>query len=177
MTDTPLPAIKQSHFTGWVSLALAQAEYALDAGEAPIGCVLLREDGSVVASAYNTMVATGCLIAHAEINALTAAAGKTVRGERLTMVSSLEPCVMCTGAAMEAGVATIVFALRAPADAGSTRVRPPSSPEASMPDIFGDVLADSSRKLFVDWLSRHEGDASRESQRRFVSQLLALTAT
>lgn len=177
MTDSPLTATKHSQFTGWVSLALAQAEQALAAGEAPIGCVLLREDGSVVASAYNTMLASGCLIAHAEINALTAAAGKSVPGERLTMVSSLEPCVMCTGAAMEAGVATIVFALRAPADAGSTRVQPPSSPEASVPDIFGDVLADSSRKLFVDWIDKHEGDASRESQRRFISQLLALTAT
>lgn len=175
INTTPPTADQQLRFAEWMPLALAQARLGLEAGEAPIGCVLFHEDGAVVSSAYNTMVATSCLVAHAEINALMSAAGKTAIGERLTMVSSLEPCVMCTGAAMEAGVTTIVFALRAPADAGTTRVQAPSSPGGSNPDIFGDVLASASRKLFVDWITRHEDNASRDVQRRFVAQLLMLT--
>ena len=44
---------------------------------------------------------------------------------------------MCTGAAMEAAVDVILFGLRAPADAGSSRVEPPQSPESQMPRIIG----------------------------------------
>ncbi len=158
-------------------LALEQAELALSAGEAPIGCVLLRADGSLLSVGYNTMVATGNLVAHAEINALISAAGKTAEGESLIMVSTLEPCVMCTGAAMQAGVVRIVYALKAPADSGTSRVKPPESPDSTLPEVVGDVRAGSSRKLFTDWMERHAGDESRAVQRRFVDQLLALTAT
>ena len=78
---------------------------------------------------------------------------------------------MCTGAAMEAAVDTILFALRAPADNGSTRVQPPQSPESQMPRIVGDVLADESRALFEEWLQDNE----QSEQAKFVKQLLALT--
>ena len=163
-------------FSDWMLLALEQAERALDKGEAPIGSVLLREDGSVLAAAHNSMVSTGNLTAHAEMNAFAASAGKVSPDEKTIMVSTLEPCVMCTGAAMQSGVGTIVYGLQAPADAGTTRVTPPSSPDATMPVIIGDVMAEYSRKLFVDWMEKHEGDESRNAQRRFVSQLLTLTA-
>jgi len=161
----------------WMLLALEQAERALSLGEAPIGCVLLRADGSTLSAGINTMMASGNLIAHAEINAFASAAGKTTDGEELILVSSLEPCVMCTGAAMQAGVVTIVYALQAPADAGTSRVTPPQSPGATMPLIIGNVLADGSRKLFATWMELHDGDASRSVQRSFVQQLLALTAS
>ncbi len=71
---------------------------------------------------------------------------------------------------MEAAVDSIIFALRAPADNGSTRVQPPHSPESQMPRIVGDVLAEESRALFEEWLSAH-GDTPQAS---FVKQLLAL---
>lgn len=161
----------------WMLLALEQAERALSAGEAPIGCVLLRADGSLLSAGFNTMVATGNLVAHAEINAFASAAGRTAEGEALIMVSSLEPCVMCTGAAMQAGVVTIVYALKAPADSGTSRVKPPESPDSTLPEVIGNVKADDSRKLFTDWIERHAGDDSRKAQRRFIDQLLALTAT
>ena len=48
---------------------------------------------------------------------------------------------MCTGAAMEAAVDTIIYGLRAPADAGTGRVAPPRSPESQMPRIISDVRA------------------------------------
>ena len=177
MTIDTTASINPAHRWDWMLLALQQAERALTKGEAPIGCVLLHADGTVVASAYNTMVSSGSLIAHAEINVFAAGAGKTAEGESLTLVSILEPCVMCLGAAMQAGVGTVVYGLQAPADAGTGRVKPPASPDATMPVIIGDVLADYSRKLFADWIEMHEGDASRDAQRRFVTQLLTLTAT
>ncbi len=177
MSTTSNAANDRADASAWMRLALEQAERALSAGEAPIGCVLLRADGSLLSAGFNTMVATGNLVAHAEINAFASAAGRTAEGEELIMVSSLEPCVMCTGAAMQAGVVRIIYALRAPADSGTARVKPTESPDSTFPEVIGDVLADSSRKLFTDWMQRHAGDESRAAQRRFVDQLLALTAT
>ena len=152
--------------------ALATAREGMANGEAPIGCVLARGDGRIVARAWNAMNRTGNKTAHAEIMAFAEAAGRVPLDARdLVMVSTLEPCVMCTGAAMESAVATIVFGLRAPADSGTGRVRPPESPESSMPAIVGPVLAAESRALFEEWL-QHNGDTE---QAAYVKQLLALT--
>jgi tRNA(adenine34) deaminase len=152
--------------------ALATARAGMAAGEAPIGCVLARGDGTIVSRAWNAMQRTENKTAHAEIMAFAEAAGQVPLDARdLIMVSTLEPCVMCTGAAMESAVATIVFGLAAPADSGTGRVRPPSSPESAMPAIVGGVRARESRALFVEWLAT---DPDPE-QTKYVHQLLALT--
>lgn len=160
----------------WMLLALGEARRALDDGEAPIGCVLIDGHGALIGRGHNTMRATGIVTAHAEMNAFEAAAQRVVSGEPIIMVSSLEPCVMCTGAAMQAGVTTIVFGLAAPADAGTGRVHPPGSPNTSAPRIIGQIGADESRALFYRWLELHRDDPSRDDQRQFIEQLLALTA-
>jgi tRNA(Arg) A34 adenosine deaminase TadA len=160
---------------GWMELALHQARSALAAGEAPIGCVLLDADGAVIGAGHNAMRATGVVTAHAEMRAFEAAAHRVLPGVSYTMVSTLEPCVMCMGAAMQAGVTTIVFGLRAPADEGTTRVDAPSSPNATAPMTIGEIGAEASRGLFREWLERHAGDGSRSEQRKFSEQLLAAT--
>jgi tRNA(Arg) A34 adenosine deaminase TadA len=100
-------------------------------------------------------------------------AGKVPTDARdLVLASTLEPCVMCLGASMEAAVDVIVYALKAPADAGTGRVQPPESPESQMPRIVGDVRAGESRKLFEQWLAR---PGNSPQQVAFVKQLLALT--
>ena len=150
--------------------ALACARDGMSKGEAPIGCVLVSGDGEIVARAHNAMIGSGNRTAHAEIVAFAQAAGKTPpESHDLLMVSTLEPCVMCTGAAMVGGVDTILFALRAPADNGSSRVTPPESPESVMPRIVGDVLAPESRALFEEWLR----NGAPEPGASYVRQLLA----
>jgi len=152
--------------------ALEVARTALAAGEAPIGCVLARGDGTIVARAHNEQNRTQDKTAHAEIVAFGRAAGRVPRDAKdLILVSTLEPCVMCTGAAMEAGVDTIVFGLRAPADGGTRRVRPPVSPESQMPRIVGDVLADESRRLLEQFLTTNPAP----EQAAYVRQLLGAT--
>jgi len=100
--------------------ALGVAREGMAVGEAPIGCVIARGDGSIVARAFNEMNGRQCKIAHAEIVAFQRMAGKVpLEADDLIHVSTLEPCVMCTGAAMEAAVETIVFGLRAPPDNGT----------------------------------------------------------
>lgn len=75
---------------------------------------------------------------------------------------------MCTGAAMESAIDTILFALPAPLDQGSTRVRPPQSPESQMPRIVGRVLENESRVLFEEWLKDHQDHEGAA----YVKQLL-----
>ena len=152
--------------------ALALARDAMVHGEAPIACLLLDGNGNIIARAYNEMRGSNNKTAHAEIVAFARAAGKTsLETNDLLMVSTLEPCVMCTGAAMVSGTDTILFGLRAPADSGSGRVTPPESPESTMPRIVGDVLAQESRALFEEWLER----GAPEPGASYARQLLANT--
>ncbi len=156
-----------------VGEALAAAEAGMQAGEVPIGAVLASGDGRVFARGQNRFVATGDKSAHAEIDAFRAAAshpGDPFAARDVIMVSSLEPCVMCTGAAMECAVDLIVYALPAPADAGSRRVTPPASVENQVSRIVGGIAADESRALFQRWLDRPHRDPRQEP---YVRQLLA----
>ena len=152
--------------------ALEAAREGVQNGEAPIGCVLARGDGTIIARGWNRMQGSQNKTAHAEIVTFAEAAGKVPLDARdLILVSTLEPCVMCTGAAMESAIDTIIYALPAPADQGSTRVRPPQSPESQMPRIVGRVLESQSRALFEEWLQDHEDHEGAA----YVKQLLEET--
>ncbi len=165
--------LTRSVLEGLMREALSAAKEGMANGEVPIGAVLSRGDGLVIAHGFNQLNRTGNRTAHAEIVAFARAAGKMSPDARDTiLVSTLEPCVMCLGAAMVASVDTIIYGLRAPADRGTGRVKPPSSPESQMPRIVGDVLASESRALFQQWLDRPDRNPSQET---FVRQLLELT--
>jgi len=151
--------------------ALAVAQEGLDHGEVPIGCVIASGDGKIIARGHNELNASQDKTAHAEMVTFRRIAGKVpVESRDLIMVSTLEPCVMCLGAAMEAAVDTILFGLSAPTDGGRKRVRPPVSPESQMPRIVGDVLAEKSRELLKQFLSL---PPSNPLQADFVRGLLA----
>ena len=153
--------------------ALAVARDGMDHGEAPIGCVLARGDGTIIARGYNELNRSQNKTSHAEMVAFARAAGKVPPEARdLILVSTLEPCVMCLGASMEAAVDTILYGLKAPADGGTGRIRPPLSPESQMPRIVGAVLADESRRLFKEYLRRGPGSSQQEA---FTRQLLEMT--
>ena len=156
-------------------LALQQASEALDRGELPIGCVLATVDGAVLGSGRNRMRETRALTSHAELEAFADAAGKLgANASGVIMLSTLEPCVMCTGAALEAGVETIAFSVAAPADSGTTRVRPPERHGAAAPAVLSGVAVADSLALFRAWQERHAGDTSRADEHRFIAQVLAI---
>ncbi len=103
-----------------MGLALDEARAAAEAGEVPVGAVVVV-DGEVVARRGNERERTGDPTAHAEVLALRDAAAVT--GDRrlrdATLVVTLEPCPMCAGAAWAAQVARIVFGAEDPR-AGAT---------------------------------------------------------
>lgn len=95
--------------------ALAQARAAGDAGEVPIGAVIVK-DGTVIAAAHNTPRERHDPTAHAEILAIRAAA-KALQDERLTNCElwvTLEPCAMCAGAIAHARIARLYYAASDP---------------------------------------------------------------
>jgi tRNA(adenine34) deaminase len=91
--------------------ALSEAEKGSSMGEVPVGAVLASPEGQIVAKAYNQPIALGDPTAHAEILAIRKA-GLFFRNYRLnnaTLVVTLEPCLMCMGAAINARIARLVF--------------------------------------------------------------------
>jgi cytosine deaminase len=80
-------------------LALDEAKLGLHEGGLPIGSVLAQPDGRVVARGHNLRVQTGDPTAHAEVVCIRNA-GRRRDWSQLTLVSTLSPCVMCTGTAL-----------------------------------------------------------------------------
>ena len=95
-------------------LALEEAARAGRSGEVPVGAVIVSAAGDVLAAAHNQPVARNDPTAHAEMLALRDAAAKigNYRLEGTTMYVTLEPCVMCAGALVQARVARLVFGSR-----------------------------------------------------------------
>jgi tRNA(adenine34) deaminase len=91
-------------------LALAEAEAAGGAGDVPVGTVVVI-DGRVVAARHNEREAGQDPTAHAELLALrdAAAAVGSWRLTGATVVSTLEPCIMCAGALVAARVTRLVY--------------------------------------------------------------------
>jgi tRNA(Arg) A34 adenosine deaminase TadA len=92
--------------------AMALAEAAAAAGEAPIGCVIVDGAGDVIAEGANAPIASHDPTAHAEIVALRKAAA-ALQNYRLkpglTLYVTLEPCAMCAGAISHARIARLVY--------------------------------------------------------------------
>ena len=95
----------------WMRLALAEADAAAAKGEVPVGCVIVAQDGTVLATGHNLRETDEDPTAHAEIVAVRAAAQKlgTWRLEDTTLYATLEPCVMCAGALVNARVGRVVY--------------------------------------------------------------------
>ncbi len=91
--------------------ALAVAGYAGDVGDVPVGAVVLGADGRILGEGRNRREADADPTAHAEVEALRAAAA--ARGDwnlaGCTLVVTLEPCLMCAGAVLQARVDRVVF--------------------------------------------------------------------
>lgn len=94
----------------WMEAALAEARLALQEGELPVGCVIVR-GGEIIARGHNLRQQTGDPTAHAEIVAIRRAA-EQVGGWRLNgceIYVTLEPCPMCAGAISQARLDRLVY--------------------------------------------------------------------
>ncbi|MBT5409452.1 MAG: nucleoside deaminase [Phycisphaerae bacterium] len=92
---------------GWIQEAIAQAEKSWGEGGIPIGSVLVNRGGEIVSRGHNERVQTGDPTAHAEVVCFRNA-GRRRDWAELTLVSTLSPCIMCTGTTLLFGVKTVV---------------------------------------------------------------------
>ncbi len=94
----------------WMRLALAEALAAAVDGEVPVGAVVVK-DGMVIGRGRNAPIGTHDPSAHAEMQALRAAARHlgNYRLDGCTLYVTLEPCAMCSGAMLHARVARVVY--------------------------------------------------------------------
>lgn len=91
--------------------AIEEAENAFSEGEVPVGAVLASSKGGILAKAHNQPIALKDPTAHAEILALRQA-GTAMGNYRLNeciLVVTIEPCLMCMGAAIHARIARLIF--------------------------------------------------------------------
>ena len=97
----------------FMTAALDLARQARDAGEVPVGAVVVR-DGRVIGAGSNSPIGTNDPTAHAEVLALREAAKSldNYRLENVTLYVTLEPCVMCAGALVHARIGRLVFGAR-----------------------------------------------------------------
>ena len=100
----------------YMNAALEEARAAAAEGEAPVGAVIVGEDGAIVAAARNASIATNDPSGHAEIRAMRAAGAAlgNYRLTGLTLFVTLEPCAMCAGAISHARIGRLVIAASDP---------------------------------------------------------------
>ena len=106
--------LEQSKFsaedTKWMSRCLELAQQAADIGEVPVGAVVVQDNG-ILGEGFNQPISTSDPCAHAEIQALRAAAQhqNNYRLPNATMYVSVEPCTMCAGALVHSRIQRLVY--------------------------------------------------------------------
>jgi tRNA(adenine34) deaminase len=137
----------------FMRLALAEAARAREAGEVPVGAVVVRDD-VVVGRGFNQPIGTSDPTAHAEIVALREAArgAGNYRLPGATLYVTVEPCLMCVGALVHARIATVVYGVADP-KGGAVRslLDPNALPLNHRFESVEGVLADECRPLLQDF--------------------------
>lgn len=138
----------------WMQQAIDLAHHAQSIDEVPVGAVVVLDD-IVIGAGFNQTISSGDPTAHAEINAIRAAAQK-IGNYRLTgavLYSTIEPCTMCAGAMIHARIDQLVFGAPEPRTgaAGST-IDVFSNPSLNhLVRVQGGVCEAETAKLMTDF--------------------------
>ncbi len=98
-----------------MAIAYKEAKKAYKKGEVPVGAVIVDENETVIAKAYNRRMKNNDILGHAEIEAIRKA-GKKKKNWRLDgckIFVTMEPCLMCTGAIIQSRIKSIYFGVEA----------------------------------------------------------------
>ncbi len=130
-----------------MQLALEQAMLAEQAGEVPVGAVVVDASGHLIGTGHNLTISRHDASAHAEVMALRAA-GHHVGNYRLpgaTLYVTLEPCAMCMGAMLHARLSRVVYGAHDPKTGacGSVINLPAESRLNHQTVVEGGVMAES----------------------------------
>jgi tRNA(adenine34) deaminase len=142
--------MKPASDVDFMQCALRLAQRAAEEGEVPVGALLVLEN-EVIGEGWNKPITSHDPTAHAEIVALRAGA-LALQNYRLgaaTLYATLEPCVMCVGAVLNARISRVVFgAWDAKAGACGSVVDLPREPRLTHRlDVFGGVCSEEAASL------------------------------
>ena len=138
----------------YMSLALALAREAAQAGEVPVGCLITDGEGRIIGRGRNRREESGDATAHAEVEAIrqACAALGNWRLENCVLYVTLEPCPMCTGAIINSRIPTVVFGAReALSGSCGSVIELFSENYGHHPAVFGGVLAEECAALLRDF--------------------------
>lgn len=137
--------------------ALLLARQASDSDEVPVGALAVL-GGDIIGSGSNRCVMDHDPSAHAEIVAMREAAGHTrnFRLDGLTLYVTLEPCLMCCGALLQARVSRLVFAAREPRTGGVVSVHDALRLQGVQPHVAvtEGILVDEAVSLMHDYFAQ-----------------------
>lgn len=139
----------------WMKKALEEARKAMEEGEHPIGSVLVA--GNIELTRGQTSVRRQeSITAHGELQALKKAKWDVFAKERPVVIyTTLEPCLMCIGAAMQCEVDEIVFAMPAEPDGGTRYLAGISEQGGKVPKVRSGVLLEEEIALFQENLRKN----------------------
>ena len=148
---------------------LALAAEVLEFGEFPIAAIVVL-DGEIIGRGTATEQRERRFLGHAELLALEQADKLQLsfdERERATLFTTLEPCLMCMGAAMSFFLAEIVYGLESPGDGGVGLVQAWERKEEDMPGyqvpkITGGLLREESIHLFEAYVARRPPGPMRD---------------
>lgn len=138
----------------FMRLALVQAREAAAQGEVPVGAVIADAHGRVIGRGHNLTQMLNDVTAHAEMQAITAAA-QWLGGKYLTectLYVTVEPCIMCAGAIGWSQLGRVVIGAEDP-KRGYTTVMQPHAPFHPKTVVTAGVLADECAKLMSDFFA------------------------
>ena len=142
----------QELFESWMRLSLEQAHDAAHThGELPIGGLIAAGD-EVVELTQTSVVRHESIVAHGELIGLLDLKNRIWSLQRpVTLVTTLEPCAMCLGAAIQCGVDRIVFGMYCAPDGGLAAAAALADAGQAVPAITGPVLEEQCVETFRKW--------------------------
>lgn len=151
----------------YMQLALAQARQAAEAGEVPVGAVLVRH-GQVISTGSNKPINGHDPTAHAEMQALRSAAqaGGNYRLDECELFVTLEPCAMCAGAMLHARLKRVVFGAPDPkTGAAGSVIDLFANPQLNhQTQVQGGVLAGECGAVLQDFFQQRRSEQRQETK-------------
>ncbi len=140
----------------FMSRALLLAKKAYEAGEVPVGAVIVK-DGEIIAEGYNMREQKQNALSHAEIECINKACEKlkSWRLETCELYVTLEPCPMCTGAIINSRIKTVVFgAYDLKAGSMDSVINLCDYPYNHKPEIYGGIMEDECKEILEKFFQK-----------------------
>lgn len=165
VSDPPPPLADPSYLCHrhWMQQALEQADVAAQAGDVPVGAVVVGPDNQLLAAACNRREQDRDPTAHAEILALRQASQRlgTWHLNQCTLYVTLEPCPMCAGAIILSRLGLLVYGADDPkAGAVRSQINLPDGPCSNhkLPVLAG-ILAEPCQQHLQQWFAQRRQNA------------------